>query len=260
LFAPDRNKGKMKVLVVEDEPLAAKRLVKMLESMRPDMHVLQVIDSVEDAVAFFQTSEHVDLVFMDVQLADGLSFEIFQKATVNCPVIFTTAFDHFAVQAFKVNSVDYLLKPIEEQEMERALGRFEELFHAQKDDMAKLLSQLSERKAVFRKRFLVKSGGRLVFVNVPQIAYFFSEEGLSFLVTTDNERYLLENTLEELEHQLDPELFFRINRGMIVSLSCMARIEPHFNNRLLLELVPSFEHEVTVSRQRSAEFKQWLNQ
>lgn len=250
----------MKVVVIEDESLAAKRLVRMLETMRPDAEVLQQVDSVEDAVAFFHSHTAVDLAFMDVQLADGLSFEIFQKVKVPCPVIFTTAYDHFAVQAFKVNSVDYLLKPLEEKEMRRALDRFEELFHSQRQDMSAFLAQLSERKAAFRKRFLVKSGGRLVFINAPQVAYFFSDEGLTFLVTIDNERYLLESSLEELEEQLDPEMYFRINRGMIVSLGCIGKIEPHFNNRLLLELSPAFEQEVTVSRQRSSEFKNWLNQ
>lgn len=250
----------MKVIIIEDEQPAFKRLRRMLEALRPDAVMLGHADSVEDAVEIITVHQDADLIFMDIQLADGISFDIFDKIDVTPPVIFTTAFDHYAIKAFKVNSLEYLLKPIEEQELRDALSKFDKLQkRTQVVDYAEILKAIREKQDGYKKRFLVKTAGRLTFVNVQDIAYFFSDEGNSFLVTDNNDRFLLESTLEEVESGLDPTAFFRINRKMIIALRSMKRIDPHFNNRYALELIPPFEEEVIVSRQRSAEFRAWLD-
>lgn len=250
----------MKFIIIEDEQHALKRLQRMIQTIRPTAELVAHADSVEDALEVIAANQHADVIFMDIQLADGISFDIFSKTEVVPPVIFTTAFDHYAVKAFKVNSIDYLLKPIEEKDLQNALSKFEKLTLSQKQtDYAALLKAIRDKNEGYKKRFLVKTAGRLAFVNVQDVAYFFSDEGNSFLVTQNNDRFLLESILEEVESGLDPSAFFRINRKMIVSLSSMKRIDPHFNNRYALELSPPFEEEVVVSRQRSAEFRAWLD-
>lgn len=250
----------MKVLIVEDEQPAATRLQKLILAQRPQTLIAGVLDSVEDAVAYFETGEKLDLVFMDIQLADGLSFDIFSKTKVNAPVIFTTAFDHYAVKAFKVNSVDYLLKPVEEEELKNAITKFENIYaREQQPDFAAVIKAIKERTTEFKKRFLVKTAGRLAFVNVEDLAYFFSDDGNSFLVTTKGDRFLIDSILDEIETQLDPAKFFRINRAMILSLWSIKKIEPHFNNRFAIDLSPPFGEQAIVSRQRSAEFRTWLD-
>lgn len=251
----------MRVIIIEDETPAAKRLERLVLAARPDCTIVKTIDSVEEAVECFGKGIEVDLIFMDIQLGDGLSFEIFNQVNVPAPVIFTTAYDHYAIQAFKVNSVDYLLKPIDEEELDRAIQKFEsvqENGHSS-EQLKVILEAVKTDRAHFRRRFLVKTAGRLVFVVASDVSYFFSEEGMTFIVSKDNERYLLENTLEELEKQVDPGEFFRINRKMIVASHSIARIDPYSNNRLQLSLQPSFSEEVVVSRHRTSEFKHWLD-
>jgi DNA-binding LytR/AlgR family response regulator len=248
----------MKVIIIEDETPAANRLERMLKDLNPGIEILKRMDSVEDAVECFKLNPEVDLIFMDIQLADGLSFDIFKSVNVPAPVIFTTAYDHYAIKAFKVNSIDYLLKPISDEDLKGALEKYE-LVKGNNDDLRAIVESVRSEQAHFRKRFLVKTAGRLAFVPASEVAYFFSEEGVTFIVNAQNERYLLENTLEELESQLDPTEFFRINRKMILSTGCIARIEPHTNNRLLLNVSPDFSEEVVVSRHRTSEFKSWLD-
>lgn len=252
----------MKYAIIEDESLAVQRLSRLIQELRPGAEMVFATDTVEDAVHYFISTPAPNLVLMDIQLADGISLDIFRHCKVDCPVIFTTAYDHFAVQAFKVNSIDYLLKPVEKNELLRALDRFDTLFASTPhvhQDIDQLIAAIKEQRPEYRKRFLVKSGNKLVFLSMPQAAYFFSEEGTSFIVTREGERYIVEHTLEELESQLDPELFFRIHRGMIVSMQSIRKIEPHFNNRLLLEVNPPYDQEVAVSKHRSADFKKWLD-
>jgi DNA-binding LytR/AlgR family response regulator len=252
----------MNIVIIEDEQPAARRLERLILETDPEITIMQQIDSVEDAVSFFSTGKKVDLVFMDIQLADGLSFDIFEKTNVSVPVIFTTAYDHYAVKAFKVNSIDYLLKPIEPEELKHAIEKYKSLFQKTASvtiDYSDIIKTLHQTSAQFKKRFLVKTAGRLAFVNVEDIAYFFSDEGNSFLVTADNKRFLLESILEEVELQLNPDEFFRINRKMILALTSIQKIESHFNNRFILQLNPNYEEEVIVSRQRSTEFKKWLD-
>lgn len=250
----------MKVIIIEDETPAANRLERLVVAARPGVEVVKKMDSVEEAVECFNKGVDVDLIFMDIQLGDGLSFEIFNQTKVPAPVIFTTAYDHYAIQAFKVNSVDYLLKPVDEQELEKAIHKFEQQENSNSNgELKQILNAVRADRANFRRRFLVKTAGRLAFILVEDVAYFFSEEGVTFIVNKDNERYLLENTLEELEGQLDPGEFFRINRKMILASKSITRIEPYSNNRLQLTLNPVFSEEVVVSRHRTSEFKAWLD-
>lgn len=250
----------MKVIIIEDEQPALKRLQRLIESIRPEARICAHADSVEDAIEVIAANQDADIIFMDIQLADGLSFDIFSRLEVRPPVVFTTAFDHYAIKAFKVNSIEYLLKPIEEAELIEAFAKYDRLQQRTKQlDYSEILHAIREKRDDYKKRFLVKTAGRLTFVNVQDVAYFFSEEGNSFLVTQNNDRFLLESILEEVETSLDPTAFFRINRKMIVSLASIKRIDPHFNNRYALELQPTFEEEAIVSRQRSAEFRLWLD-
>lgn len=251
----------MRVIIIEDEAPAAKRIERLIKEARPNSVILKILDSVEESVECFKEHPDVDLIFMDIQLGDGLSFEIFNQVNVPAPVIFTTAYDHYAIQAFKVNSVDYLLKPIDEQELEKAIAKFESFRGESEsaDNIKEIIAAVRADRAHFRQRFLVKTAGRLVFIVAEDVSYFFSEEGMTFIVSKENERYLLENTLEELEGQLDPREFFRINRKMIVGSKSISRIDPYSNNRLQLTLLPNFSEEVVVSRHRTSEFKSWLD-
>jgi len=250
----------MKILIIEDETPAATRLERLIKTCRPDAEIVKVLDTIEDAVECLKKKPELDLIMMDIQLADGLSFEIFNQVDVLQPVIFTTAYDHYAVKAFKVNSIDYLLKPVDEEELKLAFEKFDRMNAPTTPvGMKELLAAVRTDSQHYRRRFLVKTAGRLAFVQSNEVSFFFSEEGMTFIVTLDNDRYLLENTLEELEHQLDPNDFFRINRKMIISSKSIARMEPYSNNRLLLNLSPEFSEEVVVSRHRTSEFKHWLD-
>ncbi len=251
----------MNILLIEDEQPAAKRLTNLIEELRPQWRVLTAIDSVESAVRWLSTNPTPDLVFMDIQLADGLSFDIFQQVSVNTPVIFTTAYDQYTLNAFKVNSVDYLLKPIEPSELEHALKKFEQVFGKRMnydlDAFQKLIRAMSQPQ--YKERFLVKIGQQLAYVNVSDIYYLFSEDGLVQTRQADGKKYLLDYTLEQLEELLDPLNFFRINRKIIVHLQGIAKIAPYFNGRLKLELKPKADFEVIVSRERVNDFKKWLD-
>jgi len=251
----------MKIFLVEDEQPAARRLERLIKELRPHYSIVEKADSIEDAVSFLKTAPAIDLILLDIQLADGLSFEIFKQVEVHTPIIFTTAWDHYALKAFQVNSIDYLLKPIETEQLEAALQKFERLQTASPAvSYRELAQQIQQEKPLYRKRFLIKAGGRLAFIPVESTAYFFSDDGNTFIVTKSGERYLLDQTIEELEQQLDPATFFRISRKMTIHLESIKRMEAHFSSRILLELDPGFEEEVFVSRQRVSEFKQWIDQ
>jgi len=252
----------MKVLIIEDEQPAARRLKRLIQDAMPSAEILSVIDSVRDAVEYLENDSSAQLIFMDIQLADGLSFDIFSKCTVTAPVIFTTAFDHYAVKAFKVNSIDYLLKPIDPSELVSAINKWKSIYDqrtpAQVDYNA-LAKAIALQSEPYKKRFLVKSAGKLNHINTEDIAHFFSDEGLTFLVTTSADRFLIDGSLDDLEPLLDPKNYFRINRKMIVALASIRKIEPHFNHRFLLELHPPFSGEILVSRQRASQFRDWLD-
>ncbi len=248
----------MRVLIIEDEQPAARLLQRVLAAVEPEAEVLALLHSVEESVHWLQQNPAPDLILLDIQLGDGLSFDIFKQITVQSPVIFTTAYDAYTLRAFKLNSVDYLLKPIEPEELRAALLKFKQFFPASKaPDWQQLLVHF--QKPAYRERLLIRSGTATLFIPISQAAYFYSEDGLSFVVPSSGKRSLLETTLEKLEQELDPGQFFRINRKLIVQISAIQRIEPYFNSRLSLQLTPDPTFEVIVSRERVADFKEWLD-
>jgi two-component system, LytTR family, response regulator LytT len=253
----------MKVLIIEDEKLSAEHLKDLLLRLEKDLQVLGIIDSIEDSVNWFEKNEQPDLLFLDIQLADGLSFNIFHKVDIKCPIIFTTAFDNFAIQAFKVNSIDYLLKPINQKTISAALKKYRELkdFMSENGEQSfnykNLQAQFTTTK-IFKTRFTVKSGNKLIVVSVPEISYFVSDGHYTRLVCRNRLNYLINFTLDELEEILDQDIFYRLNRKFIAKIEAIEEIHLYFKGRLKLKLHPDPEQEVIVSSEKSAAFKQWL--
>ncbi len=250
----------MQILIIEDEIRAVNQLQSMLKTCDFKFDLLEIIDTVEDAVLWFEQNESPDLVFMDIQLADGLSFEIFQKTTVKAPIIFTTAFDQYAIQAFKVNSVDYLLKPIQKDDLKGALNKFLQSNKSSTLDQATLKHLLSDLKVpAEREGILVKSGNGFVQLKIADLLYCYSEDSITFGVTLDK-RFIIEETIDDLYTTLDQTKFFKINRGQIVSKSCISKIEPYFNHRVILFVTNPRDQEFIVSRPKTSDFKNWMNQ
>lgn len=251
----------MKVLIVEDESMAAKRLVTLLEKIDPEIEVLAKLDSVKRAVSWL-SENNADLLFFDIQLADGLSFEILEQVEVNSPIVFTTAFDEYAIQAFKLNSVDYLLKPIDPEELENALTKYKDLFaskEAPSMNMAMIEQAMQMMTKKHKERFVVKIGEHIRTLPVAETAYFFSQEKATYLQTIEKNRFIIDYTLEQVEQLIDPEKFFRINRKYLVSLEAVKDIVTYSNSRLRLILIHSDEMDAVVSRDKVQEFKRWLD-
>ncbi len=253
----------MKVLIVEDENFAAERLQLLLKEIIPDIEIYGAIDSVQGVIQHLKANPAYDLLFLDIQLADGKSFTIFEKVNVTIPVIFTTAYDEYAIKAFEVNSIDYLLKPINKEKLVASIEKFNKIksHYAQSPiDYNELLQKLtSDKPQQFKTRFLVSRGDSLIPISSTDIAYCLAEEKVVFLVTNDNKRYIINHTLEELETRLNPAAFFRINRQFIVAFSAIQKVHNYFNYKLKLDIVPDPRTEVIVSKTRTAEFKQWMN-
>lgn len=257
----------MRTLIIEDEQPAARQLTKLFKQRLHQAEVLDVLDSVEAAVRWLRTFPAPELIFMDIQIADGLSFDIFRQVEVKSPVIFTTAFDQYAVQAFKVNALDYLLKPVDPDELGRALDKVLERRDSSSGsgsssgaDWQSALQNLARQFQPhnYKDRFLIKTGQQLAFVETQDIAFFRSSDGLTQAFTFHGKKYFVEHTLEELERLLDPRHYFRISRSMTLRLNSIQKITPHFNGRLKLDVQPAAGEEVFVSRERSGEFKVWL--
>ncbi len=247
------------ILIVEDEPRAAHQLLLMLQACAFEYQLLDTIDSVEDAISWFQANSAPDLVFVDIQLADGLSFEIFQKVTVSAPIIFTTAFDQYAIQAFKVNSVDYLLKPIQQSDLQVALDKFTKSNNKAALDPAVLQQLLGSMQTPnYRSGILVKEGSGFAQIQIADVLYFYSEDSITFGVTKQK-RYVIDETLDQVFTSLDPAQFFKINRGQIVAKHALLKIDAYFNHRVKLTLTNPRDQEFVVSRPKTSEFKQWLN-
>ena len=249
----------MNIVIIEDEPATARRLKKMLAEIAPDFNITAIIDSVEDSIDHFQGAPEPDLVFMDIHLADGTSFEIFEKTEVNSPVIFTTAYDEYAIKAFKVNSIDYLLKPIKIDELSAAVEKFRKTIKSNVPDYSSLLNLLQPEKKVNLKRFMVKINQVIKAVNVDDVAYFFTENKSVYAVLKSGNRYLTDFTMERLNVDLNPTDFFRINRSMIVNYAAISSMIAYSKSRIKIELEPPHKADVVTSTERSAKFKQWLS-
>ncbi|TYP75280.1 LytR/AlgR family response regulator transcription factor [Aquimarina intermedia] len=250
----------MNILIVEDEPRAANQLQNLLSNSVLDFEILIIIDSVEDAVTWFQKNTTPDLVFMDIQLADGLSFEIFQKIEVTVPIIFTTAFDQYAIEAFKVNSIDYLLKPIKQNDLDAALDKFSKTKIVSNFIEPTILKELLNSMQTPQKRsgILVKEGSGFVQIRVSELLYVYSQDSITFGVT-HSKRYIIDETVDQLFSSLDTTKFYRINRGQIISKFSIQKIESYFNHRVKLSLTNPRDQEFIVSRQKTSDFKDWLN-
>ena len=252
----------MRVIIIEDEIPAANRLAKMLQSITDELEVVKKIDSVEAAVKFIGSAENIDLIFMDIQLADGLSFDIFQQTKVKAPVIFTTAFDQYTLKAFKVNSIDYLLKPIDEKELEQAVEKYRQLYSQKENGISeKILKMVQEMNTVrYKERLLIKRGQQLSYLKTESTAYCYADGKLCYAVDFTNNKYMLESNLSQLEEQLQPNKFYRINRQLLVNIEAVSKVHTWLGGRLKLELLPSTTSDTVVSRERVNGFKEWLGQ
>jgi len=252
----------MRVVIIEDEAPAANRLSKMLHAIIDEVDVVKKIDSVEAAAKYLDGSDHIDLIFMDIQLADGLSFDIFQQTQVRAPVIFTTAFDQYTLKAFKVNSIDYLLKPIDEKELEQAVDKYRRLYHQKENGLSdRILKMVQEMNAVrYRERLLIKRGQQLSYLKTESTAYCYADGKLCYAIDFSSNKYLLENNLSQLEEQLQPNKFYRINRHLLVNIESVNKVHTWLGGRLKLELLPATKADTIVSRERVNGFKEWLGQ
>lgn len=253
----------MNALIVEDEALAREHLEQLILECDPTAHIVDRLDSVEDTIGFFKSGKQTDILFLDIQLADGKSFEIFDSVKVDVPIIFTTAYDQYTLQAFKQNSIDYLLKPIQRADLNFALDKYKRIAsrsHLKQEDIALFKSLIQNAKRTFKERFIIKSGNKLQYKPVQEVAYFFADGKTTFLVSKkENRKYLIDYSLEELEDQLDPDVFFRISRKVIVGIDSIAEIKGLISTRLELRLHQPVEFELTVSRERAQRLKEWLN-
>lgn len=256
----------MKIVIVEDEPFAQQELRRLINSTGRDFELLATIDSVEDSIAWFSSNDHPDLVFLDIQLADGLSFEIFREISLKSAVIFTTAYDNYAIKAFELNSIDYLLKPIKLESLEGALEKFDRMKRdigrakqvVDSENLKELITMMASKN--YKSRFVVKSGDQIMSVDISEIAYFKAEDNIVFLFKNDGHKYIIDQTLEQLERMLDPARFFRLNRTFIVAVESIKKVSKYFNSRLLIRLEPAVDEQVLVSRARAKEFINWLDQ
>lgn len=250
----------MKVLIVEDEKLASERLKELLKEIDPSIEVSAEITSVDETVNWLRENK-TDLIFLDIQLSDGLSFNIFEKMKIDIPVIFTTAYDQYAIKAFKVNSVDYLLKPIKKRELVESLNKFKNLKSSFIHDFEELLRNYTGKAPEYKKRFLIQYGTKIKKVETEEIAAFYSMEKNVFMVTFQKSNYPVNFTLDKLEEVLDPEKFFRINRKMIINFDSITNMVPYSRSRIKVDLAVQLpkEIEALVSVERAKSFKDWLD-
>ncbi|MEM9931062.1 MAG: LytTR family DNA-binding domain-containing protein [Bacteroidota bacterium] len=245
--------------IIEDEPPALRRLTKLLAEVRPELSIAFATDSIASCVRALNEKPHPDLIFSDIHLADGLSFSIWEQAACKSPIIFTTAYDQYGVRAFRVNSIDYLMKPIGAPDLTRALNRLtERTTPAPTQDWARIAELIQQRQPAYRERFLAQKGQEWLPIRVADLRQIYSQDGLSFALTASGQRVLLDDILDRIEEELDPREWFRINRAQIIHVEAVRKIQTYFNHRLVLELAPKGELENIVSRQRVKGVKAWL--
>jgi DNA-binding LytR/AlgR family response regulator len=251
----------MNILIIEDEEPAALRLKKLVNEVEPEAKILDILVSVKSAVQWLKSNPHPDLILMDINLADGLSFEIFSKTEIDVPVIFITAFDEYALRAFKVNSIEYLLKPVKREDLISAINKYKKLHTGKSEvpDLKMLLETLKEKQEPYKKRFLIRFGEHIKTIDISQVAYFYTEEKINFLKTKDDRTYPVEYNLDKLESILDPERFFRINRQFIISIDSITDMFSYSKSRVKINLSPPINLDTIVSTERSPHFKEWLS-
>jgi DNA-binding LytR/AlgR family response regulator len=251
----------MKVIIIEDEKPAAEKLQKALQNSNVPVEILGVLSSVKESVNWLSTNNTPELVFMDIELTDGLSFKIFEKLTLNCPVIFTTAYDEYWQEAFEHNSIDYLLKPVKPEKLEAALKKYEKLkqyFAINYHGLLKMHQTTGQNG--FKKRFLVKRGADYISVRTEDIAYFHAAHKLVCMVDNKGQKFILDQSLTDIEGQVDPALFYRVNRKYLLNMSAIKRIKAYPKSKLLLEVEPILAEEIIISQENVAAFKEWMGQ
>jgi DNA-binding LytR/AlgR family response regulator len=248
----------IKVLIIEDEAPASRRLKKLVMECDPDVQIVNIIQSVKEGLEWFKCNPLPDLILSDIQLSDDLSFRIFTDLKINTPVIFTTAYDEYAINAFKFHSVDYLLKPINLEDLKISIDKFKSLhIFRQPLDFEKLIKSFGLRE--YRTRFLIYSGDSLLPIDITKIAYFLSEEGITFIVTDTGKRYIINDSLDQLEEELDPKLYFRANRQYILSANTIQRIHTYGNQKLKVIIKPDYDKDIIISKLRATALKKWMN-
>lgn len=261
----------LNILIIEDEEIIAQRLVQLLDQIKVDYKLCAIIGSVQETITWLTENDHPDLIFADIQLSDGNSFSIFKAVEVKSKIIFTTSFDEFALDAFKVNSIDYLLKPITAKKLQKAFTKLEEMSstfackeadadtESDQEKISHLLDYLDIKDKDSRSRFLIKMGNAYKSITAEEIAYFFVSNKTTYLKTFSKKKYSLDTPLDELDKEVNSKLFFRINRQMIININAIQEIHTFFNSRLLLNIEPPFDEDVLVTRSNIAKFKEWMN-
>jgi len=251
----------MNVLIIEDEKLNAIRLQKILLEIDSQTEIVATLDTIADSVQWLRSNPHPNLILMDVRLADGICFEIFTKVEITAPVIFTTAYDEYALRAFKVNSIDYLLKPIDIDELRGSISKFKQQ-HTKKissGTIEEVVAIIKKQNPNYRSRFLIPYRDGYKTIMVPDIAYFYSENKITNIVTSDAKEQAISYTMDELEEQLDPAIFFRANRQYLINIKSLESIHNYFNGKLKLMLVPATAADIHISKEKASQFKKWLD-
>jgi len=252
----------MKVVIIEDEILASENLSYMLKEIDSNIEVLAVLDSVKSSIKYLENNNQADLIFMDIHLADGISFEIFEQVNIKTPLIFTTAYDHYAIKAFKLNSIDYILKPIDEDDLKNAVNKYLDLLQLNKPidniQIESVLQLLNTKNKSFKTTYLVQKRDELIPIKTEDIAYFFIEEGIVKVVTFENNSFVINKKLEDIEQEIDNKFFFRVNRQMITNRNTISNIKYYFNGKLIVNTLPKHSQKIVVSKLKATELKNWL--
>ncbi len=252
----------MNVVIVEDEIAASENLVYLLNQIDPNINVIKCLDAVKSSVNYFNEKNDIDLIFMDIHLADGISFEIFDQVEIKTPIVFTTAYDQYAIQAFKVNSVDYLLKPINQEELSNAIDKFKSTQNsnqAHQTDLEGLLQMIQTKTKSFKSTFLVQKRDELLPLKTNDIAFFYIDTGIVKATTFENQTYIINKKLEDIELEIDPEQFTRVNRQFILNRDAITNIKFYFNGKLIINTNPSYPERIVVSKAKATEVKNWVN-
>lgn len=252
----------MRVIIIEDEQPTAQRLAKLLNEIDAEIEILAIHDSVESSINWFRNNDEPDLIFQDVHLTDGSGFEIYNQVKLNCPVIFITAYDQYALQAFNVNSLDYMLKPVQKQDLENGLERYRQIYTNKSElhfDYSKLAQEINTGTTNYQKRFVVRFGQTIKAINIEEIAYFFAVNSNIFFTTFEGRQYPVEQSLDKLEKILNPNEFYRINRQFIISFTSIKEMYTYSKSRVKIVLNPPSEYETIASTERSGAFKKWLS-
>jgi DNA-binding LytR/AlgR family response regulator len=253
----------MDILIIEDEPLAAKKLEALVQELSTEHKIVAQLESVDESIQWLESNDHPDLILSDIHLSDGICFNIYSRVKVTCPIVFTTAYEKYAIQAFEVNSVDYLLKPIQKERLANAINKVEALPDDSSLSKSVLFEEfknlLSSSNRDYKSRFLCKIGNKIKSIPIENINYFYSKDKMSFIVDQNANRYPVNNTLDELDQLVDPKSFFRVNRKYIVNFEALDEISPYFKGRLKLKLRPNVDDDIIVSTERSPIFKSWLD-